>query len=108
VRNGNAQVPLRCLASVPCAGQLLLQNDAASMARDTIGTAADKAFTARIATYGQASFTISKGTRGTIAIHLNAAGRRLLRPHRSVKVWANVRLRHGSIRTMAAQVTLKR
>jgi hypothetical protein len=108
VRDGNAQVPLRCLASAQCAGQLLLQNGAATTARDTIGTAAGRAFAARIATYASASFMISKGKRRTIAVHLNSAGRRLLRAHRSVKLWANVRLKRGSIRTMAAQVTLKR
>ncbi|MGZ6617309.1 MAG: hypothetical protein ACXVFQ_23160, partial [Solirubrobacteraceae bacterium] len=54
VSNGNAQVPLRCLANAQCAGQLLLQSGAATTARDTIGTAAGRAFAARIATYGSA------------------------------------------------------
>lgn len=108
VSNGNANVPLRCLANAQCAGQLLLQSGAATTARDTIGTAAGRAFAARIATYGSASFTISKGKRQTIAVHLNSAGRRLLRAHRSVKIWANVRLGRGSIRTLAARITLKR
>ena len=108
VRNGDAQLPLRCLATAQCAGQVLLQNGAATTARDTIGTAAGRAFASRIATYGSASFTISKGRRETIAVHLNSAGRRLLRAHRSVTVWANVRLKRGSIRTMAARITLKR
>ena len=106
VRGGNAQLPLRCLASVQCAGQLLLQNGAATTARDTIATDPGRAFAARIATYGSASFTISKGKRKTIAIHLNSAGRRLVAGHRRVKVWANVRLKRGSIRTLAARITL--
>jgi hypothetical protein len=108
IRRGNAQLPLRCLANAQCAGQLRLQNGAAMTARDTIATAAGRAFAARIATYGSASFTISKGKRKTIAVHLNSAGRRLLAGHRRVKVWANVRLKRGSIRTLAARITLKR
>jgi hypothetical protein len=108
VRDGNAQLPLNCLANAQCAGQLLLQSGAATTARDTASTAAGRAFAARIATYGTASFSISKRTHKTIAVGLNSAGRRLLRSHRSVKVWANVRLKHGAIRTMAARITLKR
>ena len=62
VSNGNAQVPVRCLANAQCAGQLLLQSGAGTTARDTASTAAGRAFAARIATYGSASFTISKRT----------------------------------------------
>ncbi len=108
VRGGNAQLPLRCLSNASCAGQVTLQNGAATAARDTIGTAAGRAFAARMTTYGSASFTISKGKRKTIAVRLNSAGRHLLSAHRSVKVWANVRLKRGSIRTLAARITLKR
>ncbi len=43
---------------VQCAGQLLLQNGAATAARDTIAAAAGRAVAARITTYGSASFTI--------------------------------------------------
>ncbi len=108
VRDGNAQLPLSCLANAQCAGQLLLQSGAATTARDTASTAAGRAFAARIATYGTASFSISRRTHKTIAVGLNSAGRRLLRSHRSVKVWANVRLKRGAIRTLAARITLKR
>ena len=108
VRGGTAQVPLRCLATAQCAGQVLLQDGAATAARDTIATAAGRAFAARMTTYGSASFTLSRGRRKTVAIRLSAAGRRLLSHHRSARVWANVRLKRGSIRTLASRITLKR
>ena len=108
VRRGTAQVPLRCLGNAQCAGQVLLQNGAATAAQDTIATDAGRAFAARMTTYGSAAFTVSKGKRKTVAIHLSSAGRRLLAAHRSARVWANVRLKRGSIRTLASRITLKR
>lgn len=105
VRGGVADIPLRCLGNTQCIGQLLLENGAAGAAGD-VGAVGARG-TGGV-TYGRASFTIARGTRRVIGIRLTSAGRRLLAGHRSVKVWANVRLRRGAIRTLTSQITLKR
>jgi hypothetical protein len=105
VRNGNANVALRCAGNVTCIGQLLLQSAAAGgaqliKARDAAGK--------RPTTYGKASFRISAHGRKTLVVRLSSGGKKLLAKHRSVKVWANVKLSTGSVKNYAVRITLHR
>jgi hypothetical protein len=105
VRNGNANVALRCAGNVTCIGQLLLQSAAAGGAQ--LIKARDAA-AKRPSTYGKASFRISAHGRKTLVIRLSSGGKKLLAKHRSVKVWANVKLSRGSVKNYAIRITLRR
>jgi len=99
VRKNAALVPLICKLAQDCTGLLRLQNAKAP------GAAA----AARTVTYGSAGFTIAAGTTKSVKVKLGAAGRRLLRTHRKVKVWANSTVGNGTAqRVVSAQLTLKR
>jgi uncharacterized membrane protein YgcG len=105
VHNGNANVGLRCAGSVACIGELLLQNAATGGAQ--LIRARDAA-ARKPATYGKTSFRIAAHGRKTLVVHLSSGGRKLLASHRSVKVWANVKLSGGSVRSYAIRLTLHR
>jgi hypothetical protein len=98
VRNEIAAIPLSC-ATALCIGKLQLQNFA-----DGKATAASKH--RKPVTYGSASFSIAAGKAVTIKIKLNAAGKRLLKAHKTAKVYANAAIRNGG--TVSRQVTLSR
>ena len=107
VRGGNANVGLRCATVTTCIGQLLLQNGPAPGATvaGAFGPAARLA-AKKLTTYGRASFTITAKKRKTVSVHLSAGGQHLLAHHRSIKVWANVKLSTGT--RYAIKITLKR
>ena len=99
VRNNAALVPLLCKLVQECAGLLRLQNAKAP------GAAA----AARTVTYGSARFKIAAGKTKSVKVKLGTAGRRLLRGHRKVKVWANSTVGNGTAqRIVGAQLTLRR
>lgn len=99
VRQDAALVPLLCKLAQECAGLLRLQN----------AKPAGAAGVAKTVTYGSARFTIAAGRTKSVRVRLGAAGRRLLRGRRSVKVWANSTVGSGSAqRVIAARVTLRR
>ena len=95
IRNGVAPLLIRCgLAQGTCTGTLLLQPGA--------GAAAAR----RSVTYGRAKVSVGAGKRRRVKVKLTRAGRRLVKKHDSVKVWANVR--SGGTRFRLARVTLRR
>jgi hypothetical protein len=100
VRNGIAPVLIRCdLATGRCTGTLRLQSRNAAR-----GAAAGRA--ARTVTYGTGRISIAAGHRARVRVHLSKAGRRLVRAHRSAKVWVNATV--GGKRMAATRLTLKR
>jgi hypothetical protein len=95
VRNGVAPILIRCgLAQGRCTGTLLLQPGA--------GAAAAR----RSVTYGRATVSVAAGKRARVRVKLTRAGKRLVRKHARVKVWANVSV--GGTRYRLARVTLRR
>ncbi len=95
VRNGVAPLLVRCgLATGTCTGTLLLQPGA--------GAAAAR----RSVTYGRAKVSVAAGKRSRVRVKLTRAGRRLVKRHKSVKVWANVS--YGGSHFRLARVTLRR
>jgi hypothetical protein len=58
--------------------------------------------------YGTASFTLKANTTGKVKVKLDAAGRKLVKAHKKVKVWANVRFTVGGGKPKSTRVTLKR
>jgi hypothetical protein len=101
LRGNTATFPLRCLVAA-CNGTLALQN--AQLA----GLASSKARKPKVVSYGSASFKLAAGATGKIKVTLNATGRKLVKGHRSVKVWANVRFSSGGGAPKSTRVTLKR
>ena len=109
VRNGNADVALRCAQSATCIGRLLLQSGPAPGA--LIGHAGDATALAaakKLTTYGSSTFRIAAHGKKVIAVHLSSSAKRLLAKHHSTRAWANFVLFSGSIRSYAFQVTLHR
>lgn len=105
VKNGTATVPIRCLL-VDCAGVLNLQSG------QPAGTASvaskRKAKKPKLISYGTAAFSLKAGATGKVKVKLNAAGRKLVKAHRQVKVWANVRFSAGAGKAKSTRVTLER
>jgi len=106
VKNGTATLPIQCLV-VNCAGVLNLQNVqppgvGAGMASKK------KAKKPKLVSYGTASFALKAGTTGKVKVKLNAAGRKLVKAHRQIKVWANIRFTAGAGKAKSTRVTLKR
>ena len=101
VRGNTATVPIQCLL-VNCNGTVALQN--AQLA----GLASSKAKKPKVVSYGSASFKLAAGATGKIKVALNAGGRKLLKGHKSVKVWANVHFSTGGGAPKSTRVTLKR
>jgi hypothetical protein len=74
------------------------------LARVTRGKAAK----AKLVSYGVASFSLKAGTTGKVKVKLNSAGRRLLRAHRTAKIWATVAFSSGGGAPKSVRITLKR
>jgi hypothetical protein len=105
VKNGTATVPIQCLV-VNCAGVLNLQN---AQPAGAAGVASKKkAKKPKLVSYGTTGFSLKAGTTGKIKVKLNAAGRKLVKAHKQIKVWANVRFTAGSGRAKSTRITLKR
>lgn len=105
VKNGTATLPLQCLV-VNCAGVLNLQN---VQPPGGAGVASKKkAKKPKLVSYGAASFALKAGTTGKVKVKLNAAGRKLVKAHKQIKVWASVRFTAGGGRAKSTRVTLKR
>jgi hypothetical protein len=99
VRNGVAPVLIRCsLATGRCTGTLRLQSRQGARAAG-VGAA-------RTVTYGSGRISLAAGHQAKVKVKLTKAGRRLVRAHRRVKVWANPTV--GGARQPAIRVTLKR
>jgi hypothetical protein len=107
--NGNtATVPIQCFV-VDCTGTLALQNaQLAGVARAARAGKKKKAKKPKVVSYGSVSFSLKAGTTGNIKIKLDGAGRRLLKSHKTAKVWANVRFSAGGGAPRSIRVTLKR
>lgn len=104
VKGNTATVPIQCLV-VNCTGVLSLQSaQQAGLAR----VAHKKSSKPKVVSYGSASFSLKAGSTGKVKVKLNAAGRRLVKAHRKVKVWANVRFSSGGGSGKSVQLTLKR
>ncbi len=104
VKGNTATVPIQCLV-VNCTGVLNLQNaKQAGVARVTH----KKSSKPKVVSYGSASFSLKAGTTEKVKVKLNAAGRKLVKAHRKVKVWANVRFSSGGGSGKSVQLTLKR
>ncbi len=105
VRGNTATVPIQCLV-VSCAGLLALQSaPQAGLGRAASGKKNKKP---TVVSYGTARFSLKAGATGNIKVKLNPAGRQLLKAHKKVKVWANVRLSSGRGSGKSVHVTLKR
>ena len=104
VRAGNANVGLSCATSITCIGQLLLQNAQAPGAQLARGGGAVPA--RKLITYGSAAFRIAAHRHRTIVVHLSSGAKRLVRQHRSTRVWANIKLATGAHRRYAIRITL--
>jgi hypothetical protein len=106
VKGNTATIPLVCQV-IDCTGTLTLQNARlAGLAR--AAKAKRKTKKPRVVSYGSARFSIKAGTTGKVKITLNAGGRKLLKGHRSTKVWANVRFSSGGGAPKSTQVKLTR
>ncbi len=105
VKNGTATVPLQCLV-VNCTGVLNLQSGRPAGAASVASKR--KAKKPKLVSFGTASFSLKAGTTGKVKVKLNAAGRRLVKAHKQVKVWANVRFTAGGGKAKSTRVTLKR
>jgi hypothetical protein len=105
VKNGAATLPIQCLV-VNCAGVLSLQNGQPAGAAAVASR--KKAKKPKLVSYGTASFALKAGTTGKVKVKLNAAGRKLVKAHRQIKVWANIRFTTGGGRAKSTRVTLKR
>jgi hypothetical protein len=94
VRNGSAFLPLICNLGVPCAGNVLLQNQTARLLRLTeAARAASRLAKKKVAvTYAKKQFSIEAGKKKTIKVPLKPRGKRLFRNRQQVKVWANFKL----------------
>lgn len=64
--------------------------------------------TRKLITYGSASFKVSAHHHKAIVVHLSAGAKRLVRQHRSTRLWANIKLSSGGHRRYAIRITLHR
>jgi hypothetical protein len=106
VKNGTATLPIQCLV-VNCAGVLSLQNAQPPGAGAGVASK-KKAKKQKLVSYGTASFALKAGTTGKVKVKLNAAGRKLVKAHKQIKVWANIRFTAGGGKAKSTRVTLKR
>ncbi len=105
VKNGTATLPIQCLV-VNCSGVLSLQN---AQPGGTASLASKKkAKKPKLVSYGTGTFSLKAGATGKVKVKLNAVGRKLVKAHKQVKVWANVRFTTGGGRSKSTRVTLKR
>ena len=105
VRNGAANVALRCLASAACAGQLLLQN---ARQRGALQAATPASAARKVTSYGRASFKLGPGGHKVIKVRLSRAARALLAHHRSMTAWAIVKFSGKGARSYETKLTLHR
>ncbi len=105
VKNGTATVPIQCLV-VNCAGVLNLQSAQPAGAASVAGK--NKAKKPKLVSYGTAGFSLKAGTTGKVKVKLNTAGRKLIKAHKQVKVWASIRFTAGAGKAKSTRVTLKR
>lgn len=105
VKNGTATVPIQCLL-VNCTGVLNLQSGQLAGAASVASKR--RAKKPKLISYGTAGFSLKAGTTGKVKVKLNAAGRKLVKAHKQVKVWANVRFTTGAGKAKSTRVTLKR
>jgi hypothetical protein len=106
VKNGTATLPIQCLV-VNCAGVLSLQNVQPPGAGAGVASR-KKAKRPKLVSYGTASFALKAGTTGKVKVKLNAAGRKLVKAHKQIKVWASIRFTAGAGKAKSTRVTLKR
>lgn len=103
VKNNAIGLPIQCLL-VNCAGTLALQSaQQAGVAR----TSAKRKSKPRTVSYGTARFSIAAGKTSTVKLKLNPAGRKLVKAHKTAKVWANVRFSAGGGKPTSVRLTLK-
>ena len=100
VNGGTATVPIQCLV-VNCNGNIVLQN----AKRAGLASVSRKSKTV---SYGTAKFSLKAGSTGKVKIKLNAAGKKLLKAHKKVKVWANLSFTSGGGAAKSVHITLKR
>jgi hypothetical protein len=105
VRRNKVTVPLDCTGAA-CKGTLLLQS--ASTAKIANAAKSSKPHVARLTTYGSATFNASAGTTVSVTTSLNAAGRKLMRAHRRVTVFLNVKFTAGGGTPESTSLVLKR
>lgn len=105
VRGNAVALPIQCLV-VNCAGTLALQNaQQAGIAR--VAAKKKRVKKPKIISYGSVSFSIAAGKTAIEKLKLNAAGRKLVKGHKSAKVWANVRFSSGGGKPTSVRLTLK-
>lgn len=103
VKGATAQVPLTC-ATASCVGTLTLQNLASGTATSAASTASKHK--RKLVTYGNASYSLAAGKTGAVKVKLNSAGKKLLKAHNHVSVYANVTVKRGS--RVTKKITLNR
>jgi hypothetical protein len=104
VKGNMATVPVQCLV-VDCTGLLTLQSaQQAGLARVVSHSKRKKPKTV---IYGSARFSVPAGKTAKIKVKLGADGRKLLKRHHSVKVWANVMFTAGGGKPYSVAVTLR-
>lgn len=108
VKGNTATVPIQCLV-VDCTGTLALQSaQQAGLARAASHSKPKKKHKQpTTVTFGSARFSVPAGKTAKVKVKLGAAGRKLLKQHRSVKVWANVTFTAGGGKPTSVAVTLK-
>ncbi len=104
VKNNTVTVPLVCRI-VDCTGTLTLQNASLAGLARVAKAKKKKTKAPRIVSYGSARFSIKVGTTGKVKITLNSSGRKLLKGHRSTKVWANVRFSAAAAKSTLVKLT---
>jgi hypothetical protein len=107
VRGNTATVPVHCLV-VDCTGLLSLQSaQLAGLARVASHSKHSKRKQPKTVIYGSARFSVPAGKTAKIKVKLGADGRKLLKRHHLLKVWANVTFTAGGGKPYSVAVTLR-
>lgn len=102
VRGGRPQIRFKCVQVATCSGLLRLQSAAPAGATTASLLSSPSG---RAVTYASTSFRVPAGATRSLRPSLASAGRRLLRSHRSAKVFANFTI--GG-KTYDREITLRR
>jgi hypothetical protein len=98
IRGNAVRLPLRCVGPANCIGTFRIQSfvpDGAILATHRKGKARKR----KRITYASGSFSIPAGKTRSVTARLSRIGKRVARRHRSLRVYVNVALSGGQIKT---------
>jgi hypothetical protein len=106
VKHNKVTVPFDCNGAA-CKGTLQLQSGRAATTA-SVAAESSKKHHPKLKTYGSATFSVSAGAKVKVTITLNSAGRKLMRAHRRVSVYLNVKFTAGGGKPQSKSLVLKR